>query len=232
MGEPRSNAREAGVVSATNRGAHREAADNYPTPAWCVRRLLERVWLPGGLWLEPAAGSGAIVRAVNAYRMYCLAAPVVWVACDVRPECRDDLSGVVDDGNVHIEDFLTRDFGCSDWDCVISNPPYSLAQEFVTKSLELAPFVAMLLRLNFLASGERAPFFRSEQPDIYVLPNRPSFTANGKTDASEYCWMVWTPERGRKHGRVEVLAETPPAERGVRKHRRQRNRIAGQARAQ
>ena len=28
--------------------------DYYPTPAWCVRRLLEAVDLPGGRWLGAA----------------------------------------------------------------------------------------------------------------------------------------------------------------------------------
>jgi hypothetical protein len=46
-------------MSATNRGAVRRADDYYATPAWCVRALLASVQLPGGRWLEPAAGDGA-----------------------------------------------------------------------------------------------------------------------------------------------------------------------------
>ena len=58
----------------------RAAYDYYPTPAWCVRRLLEAVDLPGGRWLEPAVGDGAIVRSVDAARD-----DVRWTTIDVRP---------------------------------------------------------------------------------------------------------------------------------------------------
>ena len=46
-------------MSATNRGAVRNEHDFYPTPAWCVHRLLEAVPLPAGRWLEPCVGDGA-----------------------------------------------------------------------------------------------------------------------------------------------------------------------------
>jgi hypothetical protein len=53
-------------MSSTNRGAAREPADNYPTPSWCVRRLLEAVELPPGRWLEPACGeSGPRARPMD-----------------------------------------------------------------------------------------------------------------------------------------------------------------------
>lgn len=54
-------------MSSTNRNSNtRRADDAYYTPAWCVRALLRTIGtLPGGLWLEPAAGTGAIARAVG-----------------------------------------------------------------------------------------------------------------------------------------------------------------------
>jgi hypothetical protein len=193
-------------MSATGRGAERNAADFYPTPAWCVRRLLERVELPGGTWLEPAAGEGAIIRAAQR-------ADVTWTAAELRHECRPALVEVVDGPEVHTGiDFLKGDFGGCDFSVVMTNPPFSMAMEFIEEALTIGSYVVMLLRVNFLGSAKRSAFFRSEMPDVYVLPNRPSFTGKG-TDATEYCWAVWTPERGRRHGRVEVLAETPPEER-------------------
>jgi hypothetical protein len=65
----------------------------------------------------------------------------------------------------------------------------------------------MLLRLNFLGGAKRTAFLRARPPDIYVLPNRPSFTGHG-TDACEYAWFVWPSNRQRHQGHVQVLAET------------------------
>jgi hypothetical protein len=71
----------------------------------------------------------------------------------------------------------------------------------------------MLLRLNFLGSSVRAQFMRSHTPDVYVLPNRPSFTGNG-TDSIEYTWFVWRHgNAGRAEGKLTLLSETPLAER-------------------
>lgn len=89
-------------MTATGRGAERVDLDAYPTPSWCVRRLLEAVDLPlelpaergtlthgtrGARWLEPCAGDGAIIRAANAYCTAAgKAAEIFWHANELRPE--------------------------------------------------------------------------------------------------------------------------------------------------
>ena len=50
-----------------------------PTPSFVVDRLIEEVELPGGIWLEPSAGNGNIIKAVNAKRK-----DVVWHACEIQ----------------------------------------------------------------------------------------------------------------------------------------------------
>lgn len=187
-------------MSATNRGRERERDDVYYTPAWCVRALLRAVRLPGGLWLEPACGEGAIVRAVEAERP----GQQEWFGYDLRP----DAIGVVLD-SLDVEhsrfacgDFLADRFG-KRYSVAITNPPYSLAQEFVERCLSLASVTVMLLRLNWLGSQRRAAFLRAHMPDVYVLPRRPSFV-HGATDACEYAWLVWSPIASGV-GRVQVL---------------------------
>jgi hypothetical protein len=91
---------------------------------------------------------------------------------------------------------------------VITNPPYNQALEFVETSMRWGRIVVMLLRLNWIASAKRHAFVRDHPPDVYVLPNRPSFTGKG-TDATEYAWFVW----GMGGGRIEVLDLTPLDER-------------------
>ena len=204
-------------MSATNRGAKRRARDCYFTPAYCTRLLVENVELPGGFWLEPTAGEGAIITEVNRLR-----ANVCWSACEIRPRCAPALQRAVGDGPVVIADFLKTTVGTfgrelfAPHDVAVSNPPYYLAQEVLEHSLELARTVVLLLRLNYLESEKRANFLRAHPPDVYVLPSRPSFCANrqGKrgTDATAYAWMVW-PRARRRRGSIRVLPSLPREER-------------------
>jgi len=70
---------------------------------------------------------------------------------------------------------------------VVTNPPYSLAEEFARGARVLCPRAELLflLRIAFLASAQRLALWRDiGAPDVYVLPNRPSFTGNG-TDSAD-----------------------------------------------
>ena len=201
-------------MSATKRNNVRLPDDFYQTSPWIVHRLLEAVDLPVGAWLEPAVGHGAIVRAVNQFHER-TGFKVDWWGADIRKAVRGEVSDVIDSTQLYAGLDFTRPsmLDTGEFDVIISNPPFSLAMEFIERSLQLADHVAMLLRLNFLGSATRAAFFRANMPDVYVLPNRPSFTSDGRTDATEYAWAVWGPVRNRTSGQVSVLAETPAAER-------------------
>lgn len=231
-------------MSSTGRGTERAEADFYPTPPWCVDRLLERLQLAPGQWLEPSAGEGAIIWAVNAfYRRRAAelrASPelgkvgrdllaafergVDWSAIELRQECLSSLleaikTGGTIGGGVRIQDFLRADLlDEAPWDVAIMNPPFSHALAFVERCLELVPrgYVCALERLNWMA-GPRAKVFRRNMPDVYVLPDRPSFKGNGETDSIEYAWFVWGPGRGRLAGHVELLASTPREQRSERR---------------
>lgn len=191
-------------MSATNRSDVRLPDDAYMTPPWCVRRLLEAVGgeLPGGRWIEPAAGNGSIIA-------HTMRGDVEWTAVEKRAECTQALAPLV----THLfcpEDFLGPT-GLHDFNVAITNPPYSLAFEFYKQCRAIAAHTFLLLRINFIASQARSLAFREDTPDIFVLPNRPSFTGGG-TDATEYAWFYFPPER-RKVGRIQVLASTTPEER-------------------
>ena len=196
-------------MSATNRGAKRSVADFYGTPAWCVHRLLEMCPLPsGGRWLEPCAGDGAIIRATNEW----MRQPPKWYASDVRMDCEPALRPLAHRlwiGN-HLLD--CNPLAQRRYAVAITNPPFSIAWDFVWRTLPLAGFTVMLLRLNFLGSIKRHAQMQRHMPDIYVLPNRPSFTG-GKTDATEYGWFVWYGQQERDHGNIVLLNLTSLKER-------------------
>ena len=188
-------------MSATGRGAIRAEHDEYLTPPWVVHRLLERLPLQDGQWLEPAAGEGDIIKAV--------ARPdIQWTAVDIRPACKPPLESL--GASVFIDDFLTLNLtNPAHFAVGITNPPFSLAREFLEKLLPICDVVVMLSRLNWLAGEKRAAMMRNNPPDVFVLPNRPSFSGDGSTDATDYCWLVWPSERARDRGHWEVLASTP-----------------------
>lgn len=190
-------------MSATNRGAERVKDDFYETPAWCVRRYLDfRQHLPETL-LEPSAGQGAIIRATDAWARELF--NYQWLALDINPSMRD--LGV----RFYQTDFLDPKVTVDKkLDLCLSNPPYKLAREFIEKGLTLAHEVVFLLRLNFLESEDRHDLFRKHPCDVRVLPNRPSFSTDGHTDATAYAWF----EFGLGHGgHMSVLDLTSKAER-------------------
>ena len=185
--------------------------ENYPTPSWCVDRLLERLPLPGYHWLEPACGHGTIVRAVRDRRH--LDTVPIFVAVDpfVLP--------AVDVAAHWSESYLTWYPYSPPYDVAITNPPFSLAEQFARRMLTMADHVVLLLRLNWIGSAKRCDFFEDHPPSrILVLPDRPCFARSTKTgkpqsDSCEYAWFYWNTSEVPRATTIERLAVTPASER-------------------
>jgi hypothetical protein len=197
-------------VSSAGRGPRLGGPDDfYVTPSWCVDRLLERFSPRKGWMLEPAAGTGAIIAAVNA-----VIGDQTWMAVECRataaPACRDVGANPV------IADFLTwvpPAHVMENVTTVITNPPFALCEEFIRQAYGIfaAADLAFLVRLGFLASEKRVKLWRDVgMPDVLVLPNRPSFVESGATDSADYCWIL-LPAEPREQGTFEVLESTPKA---------------------
>jgi len=178
-------------MSSTGRGGDRIDHDVYPTPAWTVARLLEGFpELPGGVWLEPCVGSGAIVRAVKSRRQ-----DVVFVGADIRDVGKDAIESGC---KVFHPDDYAKSLGAlrrmrGEVRVVITNPPFTHALDIVKLSIKTGAWTVMLLRLNFLGSGTsngKAKWLRDYPPDVGVLPNRPSFAASIKCSSDDCSWRV------------------------------------------
>jgi hypothetical protein len=193
-------------MSSTGRSAVRLEDDFYVTPSWVVARLLEEVDLPGGDWLECCAGGGEIIKVVNDLRQ-----DINWYAIEKREDLRDSLVSIIAEDRVEIDNYLEMEIERR-FSVVITNPPYSHALSVIYRSFMIADWVVMLLRLNFMSSVKRVGFMRRYCPNVYVLPNRPSFTGGG-TDSTEYGWFVWSPNRSRSEGMIKVLRPTNVVER-------------------
>lgn len=167
-------------MSVTGHNPVRRADDFYATPSWCTRAILKH--LPSfKVALDPCAGDGAIVKELRT--VYGRLVRVEGIELDRERATVADAE--------HRDALLSEPWPRAD--LVITNPPYSLAMEFVERALaEVVPggTLAMLLRLGWLSSQKRATFLREHTPSVYVLPRRPSFTGLG-TDSADYAWMVW-----------------------------------------
>jgi len=145
----------------------RNAYDFYPTPPWCYEKL-PIDYSNYSTALEPCAGDGRIFN-------FLVGKGIETDYCEIQ-EGKDFF------------DYTNK------VDLILTNPPYSLAKEFVDHSLALSSTVIMLLRINFLGSQKRHSFWLENEPtSLFVLSKRPSFTGSG-TDSTEYAWYVWEQE--------------------------------------
>ena len=144
-----------------------------------------------GLVLEPCIGAGHIAKELNKL------GTVEIDGFDIK----DRNSGF----NVRIEDFLTADVE-QKYDFVITNPPYSLAENFIRKSMDCIKDkgkVIMFLKLQFLEGTGRKELFDLYPPKyIYVCRKRAQplrmgseiDPKTGKKWASSticFAWFVW-----------------------------------------
>ena len=161
--------------------------DFYATDPNSVRDLLDIYSISGNSFYEPCCGQGHIAKVLKEY----------------YPDAKHYATDLIDRGyGVGDIDFLTYNFDDKvDW--IITNPPYSLAKEFVDKSLSITnKGVAMFLKIQFLEGQARRDWFK-ETPLKYVYvfskrqdPLRDGQALNPKTGkkwGSTMCfsWFIW-----------------------------------------
>jgi hypothetical protein len=156
-------------MSATGRGAERRADDFYKTQPKTTRAILPFVLPVRGRVLEPSAGDGAIIEELIAAGV-----PSTEIDAFEINRKRADTSGAV------CADFLEQTPDPM-YGLVITNPPFVDAMEFAqhgVKFLRPGGTLALLTRLNWLASQKRRDWLRQNTPSVHVLPERPEFVAS------------------------------------------------------
>jgi predicted RNA methylase len=118
--------------------------DFYATPIPATMALLERESFAGKI-LEPACGQGHIAQAVKTYNP-----KSVIEGTDIVQ--RDDVFNLGIKGGI---DFLRAVYKPGEYDHIITNPPFSLAQEFIEKNIHdiagiriICPFIDDIYILN------------------------------------------------------------------------------------
>lgn len=172
--------------------------DFYVTDPVAVQKLLHKYSINGTEILEPCVGNGSIANTIEKFYAN-----------------KHNITGVdiIDRGypNTIVHDYLTWETD-KKFDCIITNPPYSLAKEFVEKSMELLNEgydedgyakgqLIMFLKIQFLEGAKRKAMFEKYPPKyIYVFRNRMAtwnngepLDPNGKRWATTMChaWFVW-----------------------------------------
>ena len=170
--------------------------DVYPTPpalAQLVVDVVARDFFADDepvCVMEPGCGDGSFLEAVRR------AWPSAWVDGHevrqgaARPAhgkgvrvCRQDMTRLRPVGGYHL---------------VVGNPPFGVADDVLPQLMDVLDpdhgVCALLLRLGYLGGQERYRRFWSRWPPslVYVLPKRPGFTPDGRTDSSEYMVCVWS----------------------------------------
>lgn len=182
-----------------------DSLDDFPTPPWATRALIEHVLIGGG-WgahsiaeltvREPCANRGYMVRPLSERFAQVLASDVHDYGCGFE-----------------VRDFLFPG-ALAKTDLVVMNPPFRLAVEFIERGLGLArQGVAVLVRGAFLEGVDRHRRLFAPHPPAIVAPfaeRVPMF--RGRVDpkgssATAYFWLVWSQ---LKRGHAPMVRWIPP----------------------
>ena len=156
---------ETGYLSRQTTGKRLNPTDFYATPPWCYENL-NIDWSAFSSAHEPCRGDGRIHFFLEEEQN---------LPCTYSE---------INEG----KDFFDWEEGT---DLILTNPPFSIAKEFIDHSLANSQTCIMLLRINYLGSISRHEWWKENTPiAIHVLSKRPSFTGKG-TDATDYAWYVW-----------------------------------------
>jgi hypothetical protein len=163
----------------------KDSADDFPTPPWATRALIEHVignkkTLKTQTCLEPACGAGHMANVLKEYFREVHAADAYDYGYGVK------------------RDFLTQPVATNSIDWMITNPPFRLGEEFVLKALSVARHgVAILARTVFLESvGRYDRIFRERPPTKFAQFTERVPMVQGRLDqkastATGYAWLVW-----------------------------------------
>jgi len=131
--------------------------DDFQTPKEALLPLLPYLKKGWTLW-ECAEGKGNLVRGLKEFGFNVVGSDII--------------SGT---------DFFKSDLIKPELDCIVTNPPYSLKNEFLKRCFELKKPFALLLPLTALESENRQRYFRKNGLQL-IIPNKTQGTPVVKED--------------------------------------------------
>lgn len=170
------------IIGASNHSdKEREENDYYATDPKAIDCLKEKIDLPHVV-LEPSCGAGHLSKRLEelGHKVYSY--------------------DKIDRGYGEVQDYFFMEKMPDDCECIITNPPYKHAAEFVLKSLDMLPdggLCCMFLKTTFLEGLQRWEKIYCKYPPVKVLQfvRRIVCAKNGQfgdySSAVSYAWFVW-----------------------------------------
>ena len=201
----------AGKTGYDNRGLYnrydknnkeRAAFDYYSTPGCEVLNILNtlNIDFSNQSILEPSIGGGHMAEGINEYLATRGCSNVKLIGSDIQDRGYQNSNWQLGYGKDY--DFFSDEYPNDKVDWIIMNPPYSVIEPFMIRSLEIAEKgIIMLARLQILEGSNRYENVLKDNPptDVYVYVDRIQCWKNGikptGTSAQAYAWVVWDNER-------------------------------------
>ncbi len=142
-------------------------SNDFQTPSWALEPLYPYLKKDWTIW-ECACGQGNLVKTLieKGYNTF---------GTDI----------------LNKKDFLK--WKPDKFDCIITNPPYSLKQQFLKRCYELGKPFALLLPLTTFETKKRQTLFKNYGLEVIFLPNRVNFeTPSGKGTGSWFATAWFT----------------------------------------
>ena len=195
----------------TNRGLYnkydknskeRSLLDYYSTPTNEVLNILNtlNIDFSNQSILEPCVGGGHMAEGINEYLAARGCSNVELIGSDIQDRGYKNDNWQLGYGKDY--DFSSDEYPNNKVDWIIMNPPFSVIEPFMIRSLEIAEKgIIMLARLQILeGSGRYENILKNNPPtDVYVYVDRIQCWKNGikptGTSAQAYAWIVWDNEQ-------------------------------------
>lgn len=160
------------------------APDDFQTPPYALKPLLPYLPKDWTIW-EPACGHGYLVDELER-----LSYNVVASELYAEPSV----------------DFLNDDLYFR-WNAIVTNPPYSLKQQFLERCYGFYKPFALLLPLTTFETGKRQRLFRDNGLEVIFMDKRVNFETPNKVEKSSAwfatAWFTW----GLNIGQAMTFAE-------------------------
>lgn len=127
--------------------------DRCQTPRYALRPLLPYLPLSSLIW-EPAAGKGLLVASLSESHQV--------VASDI----------------LYGQDFFR--YQPETWDCLVTNPPYSIKYRWIGRCYELGKPWALLMPVEALGAKQAQVLFRKHGMELIVMDQRVNFEMPNK----------------------------------------------------